>query len=104
MNRSWLVPVFVGALWLGACSRETPTAPPPTAIVVPASPASAPFPTAPASDPSLPPASVVEKGSSQGTSTAAASVQAGSAASAAAVDSAGSAAMAMPAASAASQP
>jgi len=42
-------------LALAACSRQTPDAAPPTAIAMPASAA---VPTGPASDPSLPPASV----------------------------------------------
>ncbi len=40
---------------LAACSKETPVTAPPTAIAMPASSA---VPTGPASDPSLPPASV----------------------------------------------
>ena len=60
MKTSWIVGAVASVLWLGACSRETPTSPPATVVVAPAPAASAAsFPTGPASDPSLPPASVV---------------------------------------------
>jgi hypothetical protein len=68
MRTSWIVGAVASVLWLGACSRETPNAPPATVVVVPAPAASAAsFPTGPASDPSLPSASVVASRPAGGT-------------------------------------
>lgn len=50
--------VAIALAGFAACTRQTPDQPAPTAIVV-APVASAAFPSGPASDPSLPPASVV---------------------------------------------
>ena len=58
MNQIRGVATLVVLAALAACNKETPVSAP-TAIVVPASSAPIPFPGAPASDPSLPSASVV---------------------------------------------